>query len=43
MKTKEFAEQYKDKLIEMYHTKRAEGLTGDQAGAFISTYWFGSE
>lgn len=43
MKTREFAEEYSDQLSQMYHTKRAEGMTGDQAGAFISTYWFGSE
>lgn len=43
MTTTEFAEQNKDTLMNMYHTKRAEGMTGDQAGAFISTYWFGSE
>lgn len=43
MTTTEFANEHKDLLIQMYHTKRAEGMTGDAAGKFISTYWFGSE
>lgn len=43
MTTTDFAERNQSKIMQMYHDKRAEGLTGDQAGAFISTYWFGSE
>lgn len=41
--TTEFAEQNQDRIMELYNTKKEEGMSAAQAGAFISTYWFGSE
>lgn len=41
--TTEFAEQNQDRIMDLYNTKKNEGMSAAQAGAFISTYWFGSE
>lgn len=41
--TTEFAEQNQDRIMDLYNTKKEEGMSAAQAGAFISTYWFGSE
>lgn len=41
--TTEFAEQNQDAIMNLYNRKREEGMTASQAGAFISTYWFGSK
>lgn len=41
--TTEFAEQNQDAIMDLYNAKKNEGMTAAQAGAFISTYWFGSE
>lgn len=41
--TTEFAEQNQDAIMDLYNRKRDEGMTGSEAGSFISTYWFGSK
>lgn len=41
--TTEFAEQNQDRIMDLYNAKKEEGMSAAQAGAFISTYWFGSE
>lgn len=41
--TTEFAEQNQDRIMDLYNTKKEEGMSASEAGAFISTYWFGSE
>ena len=43
MTTTEFAAAHETDILDMYREKRSQGLSGDQAGAFISLYWFGSE
>lgn len=42
MTTTDFAEAHRNELDAMYRSAKAKGMTGKEAGAYISNYWFGS-
>lgn len=43
MTTTEFAEIYEGQIMDMYKQKKSEGMSGKDAGEFLSTFWFGSD
>ena len=43
MTTSEFAEMYNNQINAMYHNLRGSGMSSEDAQAYNSAYWFGSE